>query len=129
MSDWIKTIVLFAIAAAIFYSIHFFNEKHQEKIDAECRLSPECVEEKARVESRYSNDLIRSPSGRTFFRSVECAEHCVSIKAGYRWAEKVGLTRSEGCDQSDVHERKGCLMYYKELIDDLHDPADVSDGA
>ena len=123
MSDWIKTIVLFAIAIAILYSVHFLNEKHQDKIDAKCRLSPECLDERVRVESRRSTDLIRSPSGRTFF------QHCADVKAGYLWAEKMGLTRSEGCGQSDPQERKGCLMYYKELVEDLHDPGDSPDGA
>lgn len=128
MGEWLKTIGLFALAAVLIYSIHLYNEKKQQQFEAKCQQSRDCTERQLQNHSRTVSDLVTTQSGRIFFRGVECPNDCESLRAGFLWAEKVGLTNENGCDQPDVQERKGCQIYYKELIESEHDPGDVPDA-
>jgi hypothetical protein len=128
MSDWLKIIGIFAVALVLIYSILLFDGKRRLAAEARCDQSEECIERRSRNISRSVTELVPSSSGKVFFRGKECSSNCEKQRVGYLWAEKVGLTKEEGCDQADRQIRKGCLIYYTELLEDENDVGEPPDA-
>lgn len=122
MKDWLKLAGFVLLAIAMFYGIYAMNERRQQRLEAKCALSETCLNDRTASQSMSSTGPETSPSGKRYFRRVECSASCDEIVRGYRWAERVGLTNEEGCDDFSGGSRAGCLAYYDEFIESQQEP-------
>ena len=118
--EWLKSGVVLAVAGAFVYG--WFLLARTPAPDASCLREKACADSRAQAASRTSERPVTRGVSRTFFRGSVCAASCEAWKAGYAWAEHVGLTNPDGCDQVPAMQRDGCAAYYQDLEADQYEP-------
>jgi len=87
-----------------------------------CNASPECVAREAEAStaraSRSTRDLVRAPSGNTYFRGTICRSECATVREGYEFARAVELNNPDGCASKGAAFLAGCKTYYDEAEPD-----------
>ncbi|WP_156087821.1 hypothetical protein [Lysobacter sp. Root667] len=127
MKDWLKILGFLLLAIAIFYGLHAMDERRRQRLEAKCALSESCLNERAASQSMATSSPVTSSSGKRYFHGIKCSANCDEIAQGYSWADRVGLTNEEGCDELNDDRRDGCLAYYEELLESQRDPGDSYD--
>ncbi len=128
MKEWISTIAWFALAGGVVYGASVYTDQKRKVRAAECAASEECTKQRAELnaarQSSATSELVRSSSGQIYFRGVACKSDCDELRNGFQFAEKVGLTNTDGCESPNEAFENGCLAYYDELIESQYDGED-----
>ena len=122
-----KTIIFIAaiLISIIGYSDYKKEKRREQKAEKEarCAASVQCSNEKAdqlaRLESISSIKLIQSTSGNVYFKGALCSPYCLEHISGYTWAEKYGISKSEGCTNNNNSFMNGCLQYVDVRVHEL----------
>jgi len=71
-----------------------------------------------------SGGLVAAASLDRQFGGFDCSDDCSGHAAGYRWAQRRGVTAAAECDNPSASFREGCLTF----IDDPSRGADEDDA-
>jgi hypothetical protein len=113
------------LIAIIAYSDYKKEKRLQlrTKQEQECAASVQCSnkksDENARWESITSMGLTKSNSGNIYFRGTICSPDCNEHISGYLWAERIGISKKEGCDINNSSFINGCRQYVDIRIEEL----------
>lgn len=77
-----------------------------------CSKSPVCQDRDAEFGSYAVDNAVQSVTGRWFFQGKECkAAGCSEVIAGYRWAERMGATKTGACSSGSEEFKDGCMSF------------------
>lgn len=128
VKEWVGLVAVASCFVA--YVIASGNERRQKQAQdgARCAASEECtkrkVEKEARRMSLSSKEVVHAETGSAYFRGIPCSSDCESLHNGYAFAERVGLTKPEGCENKDADFVAGCELYYEQLEDSRYEETD-----
>lgn len=86
----------------------------QRKHDAQCMLDAECSDQGTKSDSFMSENILRSPTGRYFYKGISCDGDCYWETKGYQWARTNGVTQNQACHVVNLVFESGCLAYVQE---------------
>ena len=117
MKEWMQNnllaTVIMALMATIIAVLYANLQTAQKQLDAErsCEKSPICLDGRASWGSIAEDFPLQSRTGRWFFQGNACATDCQSMVAGYRYAERLGATRSSACSHLNQEAAQGCMAF------------------
>ena len=97
------------------------QEQKQEEQERElaCSLDPICQDKEAVDLSVLSDDPVQSTTGAYYFKGERCKDVCAGHIKGYRWAEKLGVSKEAGCEGPSESFAEGCLTYVEDRLYEL----------
>lgn len=108
-ASWAMAALLAIIAWQEYRAYSLRQELAQER---ECKWSVTCQDRTASSASWIEEYPVQSTTGRWFFQGKACREPgCLEMQSGYRWAERIGATKSGACVNSSPEFQDGCMAY------------------